>query len=74
MVGHSIPHPGFMNISWFGVIYFESVVGAMGIGFGFERLVQIDKIVREVKLKSLDVFFLSLSFHEVLPSEEEIVE
>ena len=63
-----------MNISRLWIIYFEGMVGTVGIGFGFERLAKIYQVIHQMKFKFLNVFLLSFSFHKGLPSQEEVVE
>ena len=74
MVDYSVSHAGFVNISRLRIVYFESMIGAVSIGFGFESFMELNKVIHQVQFKDLDVRFPSLTSFEALPSQEEVVE
>lgn len=72
MVNHSVPYTRLVNVSWLWVIDFKSVVRAMGVGFRFERFMEINKMIHEMEFKLLHISLLSFASYEFLPSQEKV--
>ncbi len=71
-MGKPIPHAGFMNISWFRVVYFESVVWSVLIDFLCKFQVEREDIVHKMRGKFGDVLSFSFSTQKFPPRYKQI--
>ena len=69
MVKQTITDGGFMDIAGLGIIDFEMLVGAVGVGFAFEIVVQIKDMIHQMQLKLLHILLVTLAFDKLAPRE-----
>ena len=68
----SISNRSFVDISGLGIRDVEGVIGAVGVGFVFQIIMQRKDIIHQVKLEFLDIFLISLTFQKFFPCFENI--
>ena len=74
MMQHSVSHAGFVDMPQFRIGYVKVTIWSVFISSSSKFLVQLKKIVFQIKLKFLDVWFLGLALFELAPSQKQIFE
>jgi hypothetical protein len=67
----SIPNRGFADMALLGVGNIEMRVGVMAILQAYEVVLELENVIFQISLKTLDIFSFSFSSSKLIPTLEQ---